>query len=53
MLRKRIFGGWKRILRPPRTIPLAILLVETNYGLFLHKKPCFHLDRHQHQAREG
>jgi hypothetical protein len=25
---KRTFGGRKRILRPPRTIPLAILLVE-------------------------
>jgi hypothetical protein len=25
--RKRIFGGRKRILRPPRIVPVAILLI--------------------------
>jgi hypothetical protein len=30
--RKRTFGGRKRILRPPRTIPVAILLVEIFSG---------------------
>jgi hypothetical protein len=35
---KHTFGGRKRILRPPRTIPIAILLVET-IGFELVVKP--------------
>jgi hypothetical protein len=35
---KRTFGGRKHILRPPRTIPIAILLVET-IGFELVVKP--------------
>jgi hypothetical protein len=33
-VRKRIFGGLKAYLRPPRTIPVAILLVEIMENTF-------------------
>jgi hypothetical protein len=38
---KRIFGGRKRILRPPRTIPVAILLVEICNNQYYTKKMSF------------
>jgi hypothetical protein len=41
-IRKHIFGGLKAYLRPPRTIPLAILLVEINSISILLRHVCLY-----------